>query len=137
MRSPLSRVIWALLAAVLVFLFVTLTTRAKWSGSDLASPSTSQRLNTTIELLTLKPTGFDPPEITVPQKSFLLVIENRAGVRDLSFRFDKEVGARLNNIRVPYKRASWSGLVDLPPGEYKMTEVMRPEWVFRLKITPQ
>lgn len=136
MRSPSSRVIGLLLVIVLVFLFVTLTTRAKWLRSDIVLPSTGQRLNTTIELLTVKATGFDPPEMTVPYRSFFLVIENRSGVRELSFQFDKEVGARLNNIRVPYRRTSWSGLVDLPPGEYRMTEVTRPEWVFTLKITP-
>lgn len=139
MCSLLLRLSRILLGISLILLFIVLTTRAKWSGREvvaLPARSVNQGVGVSVELLTLKPTGFDPSEITVPNKPFLLVIENRAGVRDISFRFDKEVGARLNNIQVPYKRTSWSGLVNLPPGKYKMAELAHPEWSFTLTVAP-
>lgn len=130
---------WA--AIIVMAITVSLMAFTGWDAgpslSSVASASPSQtRRQGTVELLTLKPTGFDPAQITVPHKSFLLVIENRSGVNELFFRFDKEVGPKLQEIRVPLKRTSWSGIVDLPPSTYKMTEASHPEWSCTLTITP-
>lgn len=90
-----------------------------------------------VELLTLRPTGIDPAEITRPHAPFYLVVQNSSGKDDLSFRFDKEVGAKLRNPRIPVKKREWSELVDLPPGTYKMTEANHPGWAFTLTITTE
>ncbi len=89
-----------------------------------------------VELVALTPTGFDPEKISRPKGAFLLVIQNRAGVNELAFQFDKDVGTKLKDVKVAPKKASWSDVVDLNPGTYKMTELTHPEWSLEITITP-
>ena len=89
-----------------------------------------------VELVALHPTGFDPVTITRPKGPFLLVIQNRSGLNELSFQFDKEVGTKLKAVKVPAKKASWSDVVDLNPGTYVMTEITNPKWSLEVVITP-
>jgi hypothetical protein len=146
LRTQCNRLAGRILAAfaiVMVVLFIVIKTstgRAISRSSPPNAASTSQpqtpRLST-VELLTVKPTGFDPAEITVPHQSFLLAIENRSGLDELSFRFDREVGPTLRDVRVRPKRTSWTGIVDLPPGKYKLTETNHPNWSCTITITPR
>ncbi len=89
-----------------------------------------------VELVALTPTGFDPEKISRPKGPFLLVVQNRSGLNELSFQFDKEVGAKLKTVKVPAKKASWSDVVDLNPGTYIMTEITNPKWSLEVMITP-
>lgn len=89
-----------------------------------------------VELVTLRATGFDPDTLTRPKGPFMLVIENRSGVSDLSYQFDKEVGAKLKTIKHPVKSPSWADIVDLNPGTYKLTEDNHPQWSLTLTVSP-
>lgn len=89
------------------------------------------------EVITIRPRGFDPPEIVRTHGRFTLMVENRSGVEEVSLRLDREAGSRLHNVRVERKQLDWRQGVDLPPGTYILTEENHPEWVCRITITPR
>ena len=89
------------------------------------------------ELITLRRTGFDPRQITRPQKQFVLAVDNLTGQDEIVLRLDREAGNRLQEVRVPKEKLNWRVWVDLPPGNYLLTEARHPNWVCRITITPR
>ncbi len=85
------------------------------------------------ELITLRPTGFEPAEITRPAGEFILMVENNSG-KPISLRFARETGERLHEARVTREEPDWNELVDLRPGRYLLTEADHPKWKCRLTI---
>jgi hypothetical protein len=87
-------------------------------------------------VLTLRPTGFEPPEVTLPQGRYLLAVENRTGLaEEVDLRLQRENGNGLREKRLGRGRPVWKEVVDLPPGRYAVTEAGHPEWVCRVTIT--
>jgi hypothetical protein len=89
------------------------------------------------ELITLRPQGFEPAEITRPKGTVLLVVENRTGLDTVNLRLDREVGGRLREVALSRRRAIWRDLNDLIPGQYVLTEATHPNWTCRITITAQ
>lgn len=87
------------------------------------------------EIITLKPTGFEPSQITRPAGRFFLAITNRSGLEEVSLRLTAEGGNKVKESRVLRKKPRWRDLVDLPPGHYTLTEANHPEWVCQITIT--
>jgi len=89
------------------------------------------------ELITLTPTGFEPTELTRPKGRFLFAIDNRSGLDDVEFYFERETGGRVN---VPLSRRgklAWREIVDLSPGTYILRATNDQSWRCRLTITAQ
>lgn len=89
------------------------------------------------ELITITPTGFEPTELTRPRGKFLLALDNRSGLDEVDFYFEREAGGRVN---VPLSRRgklAWREIVDLPPGTYILRATNDQSWRCRLTITPQ
>ena len=89
------------------------------------------------ELITITPTGFEPAELTRPKGKFLLAIDNRSGLDEVDFYFERETGGRVN---VPLSRRgklAWREIVDLPPGTYILRATNDQSWRCRLTITAQ
>lgn len=86
------------------------------------------------ELITLRPTGFDPAEITRPRGRFLLAVDNRSGLDELVLRIDRQDKGRIHERRMARGKLSWRQVVDLQPGSYLLTEANHPEWVCRITI---
>jgi hypothetical protein len=89
------------------------------------------------ELITITPHGFEPREITRPQGRFLLLIDNRSGVAATALALTSEAGMRTHEMRVPREEPNWSEVVELPPGQYVLTEASHPRWSCRITITAQ
>src|SRR5688572_29623754 len=49
------------------------------------------------ELITLRPNGFEPAEVTRPAGEFILMVENRSG-RPTDLRFSRVTGERLHEV---------------------------------------
>ncbi|HEV2763480.1 MAG TPA: hypothetical protein VGV38_10930 [Pyrinomonadaceae bacterium] len=88
-----------------------------------------------VETVTLRPTGFDPAEITRPQGPFILEVDNRSGLDELDLVVAAERGERLREARVPRTRLDWRQQLDLRPGTYLLTEAGRPERACRITVT--
>jgi hypothetical protein len=89
------------------------------------------------ELITLTPTGFEPAQLTRAKGRFQLAIDNRTGLDEVEFYFERETGGRAN---VPLSRRgklAWREIVDLPPGTYILRATNDESWRCRLTITPQ
>lgn len=87
------------------------------------------------ELVTIRPTGFDPLRVSRPKGPFLLAVENRSGLEEISLQLSRETGSKekLHEVKVNRKVLDWRGVVDLPPGSYILTET-KQGWTFRLTV---
>lgn len=88
------------------------------------------------ELITLRPTGFEPAEMALVKGRFLLVVNNHSELPEIDLRLMRVTGARLHEVRVPGDQIRWSEVVDLHPGNYVLTEANHPEWVCRITVAP-
>jgi hypothetical protein len=90
-----------------------------------------------VERATVRVKGFEPATITRPKKTpFFLIIENRTGLRELSFQIDNEAGNKVNtkDMKSPKGKMAWNGVIDLPPGKYRLTELTHREWSLAITI---
>jgi hypothetical protein len=87
------------------------------------------------ELVTITPTGFEPAEVTRPAERFILAVENRSGLEEVTIILRDEGGRELLRERVPRERLDWSGALDLAAGSYLLSEDGNPGWACRLTLT--
>ena len=87
------------------------------------------------EPITLKPSGFEPSEIRRTASPFVLAINNRSRLADVSFELFKEDGHKTHDVKGPKGQVHPMKLIDLPPGNYLLKEVNHPEWVCRIVLS--
>ena len=58
-------------------------------------------------------------------------------MREVDLRLDRVTGNRLRKVKAPSGQLDWTELLDLNPGEYRLTEAKHPDWVCRITITSQ
>lgn len=80
------------------------------------------------EVITIRPTGFEPASITRPKGLFLLAIENRSGLRTIEVALDNEGGSRFYAERLRMDKHDLAQGLDLPPGRYVLREAGHPAW---------
>ena len=110
------------------------------TAPEKISPATTfgnlaQQGDVQAELLTIRPYGFEPDHITRPKGQFFLAVENRSQVESLSLSFSHVAGQRFQELRVQRGRPDTSSMVDLPIGDYILTEASHPEWICKLTIS--
>jgi hypothetical protein len=133
--------------ATVVFLLALGTAMSgapKWSTQDPASSSsaqpqpasTTQRTKQLIgsEAITIMRYGFQPKEISRAPGRFFLQVENRSGVNPLVLRVSAQGGSTLKEFTVTSDQLDWADEVNLPEGQYTVTEVNHG-WTCRLTIT--
>jgi|GEM_PF-492847 len=95
------------------------------------------------ELITLRPYGFEPAEITRPAGPFVLVIENYSqmiGGVDLQLSANSGVlapGTVPPKLAIPQGKPQLDNVFNLAPGQYVLTEANHPEWVCTITIVSQ
>lgn len=99
---------------------------------EKATPAPS---DITVEPVTLKPGGFEPKELRLQASPFVLSVNNRSRVFDLSFELYREDGHKLHEIKGPKGQVHPMKLIDLPPGNYLLKEVNHPEWTCRIVLS--
>ena len=90
----------------------------------------------TVEMISVGPDGFQPTNLTRPAGRFLLGINNRSGLRELTFQLTREDGRLMQEARVNPKQPNWRSLVNLPVGTYRLTEINHADWACTIVITP-
>ena len=135
-------IVWTGLLVAVVFLsalaFVAGRPRRLTGPAEGSTPTKTHGLpqdKIEAELITIRPAGFDPTEITRPPGRFTLAVNNLSGLPELDLMLDREAGARQHEGRLPRGQLGWKKTVDLPPGTYTLTEVNHPSWVCRITIT--
>lgn len=105
-------------------------------SSQNESASTIRRAKELIgsESIEITRHGFQPNEISRVPGRFFLQVQNRSGVSPLVLRVTAESGSTLKEITVTNDQLDWADEVNLPEGQYTVTEVNHG-WTCRLTIT--
>jgi hypothetical protein len=139
--------VWTLMIAI-VLCGVLAGATARRKGSAIAGdrispalttqdepPSNKPRIDT--EIISITPQGFEPTEIARPKGPFILRINNRSGLGELSLRLNSESGNNLVVVPLNNGRANWNQALDLPPDNYIISEAGHSGWTCNLTITSQ
>ena len=84
--------------------------------------------------LILNANGFQPAEVTRAAGKFLLSVDNRSGVAQITLRLTRDGMGPVRDIPVPRDATDWAEELDLQAGVYELTEVSHPEWVCRISV---
>lgn len=91
--------------------------------------------------LALRPHGFDAESITVPEGPLRLVINNRAGLKELSLRLEKQERGVTTALRQEQharsKGVPWTHALTLTPGTYVLRDLRHARWVCEIVVTPK
>lgn len=90
---------------------------------------------TEVELITLRPAGFEPAEIIRRKDPFVLFIDDRSG-KETSLVVQRVQGERLRAINLNRKKSEWSDVLDLSPGTYDLHDARNPEFRCQIIILP-
>lgn len=90
----------------------------------------------TVEMISVGPDGLRPASLTRPAGRFLLGINNRSGLKELTFQLTSEDGKLMQEARVNPKQPNWRSVVNLPVGTYQLTETTHADWACTIVITP-
>ena len=89
-----------------------------------------------VELITLRPAGFEPAEITRTKGSFVLVVDDRSGTESSSLVLKRVNNERLRAISLDRKKSDWHDVLDLAPGTYVLQHAANPELRCQITILP-
>lgn len=128
-----SQELTTLALACVVTLLALLVSTHVWSAPPLAagnapdSPQNNRRIERIpVEPLTYKAIGFERGEIRRPHGRFLLIIQNRSGVREVRFRLTSEDRQVVREFRVGPRKLDWHDAINLPEGRYTLAAADRP-----------
>ncbi len=138
-----------LIASAFLLSFSSLVLGARgWRASAPSSKTLPEIVNATpasvpqrrgadiqAELITIAPHGFEPRELSRPRGRFVLMIENRSGLKGVALRLSRADGSSVREMRVPREEPDWSAVLDLEPGRYLLTEADHSDWVCAIAIT--
>jgi len=129
-------VLCALAAAVVAVAAYRPVEEATWKQSDLAlgEPAMYQDAIEEVSLM-LNTDGIAPAEVRTHGKKFLLSLDNRTDVKQLTLRMTSSDGVRIREIRVPGGGGDWSELLELQPGTYTFSAVGDPNWICTIVVT--
>ena len=109
--------------------------KAAVTVEPLRGPDAMRQREVEAEVIALRPSGFEPQEITRPGGRVLLAVSDQSGLDGVVLRLVKG-GRTAREVRLRRGRRLWRKVVELTPGEYALTEASHPEWVCRITISP-
>ena len=142
----LARASWRFAILLVMIGFVTQygarPARAQATAASKARPSMK---DPHVLPLTLKPWGFEPAQVTLPNRAVFIQIHNRSGKRNVTFvltRQPKGVGAAavpaatVHSVALPPNQINWREYFELAPGDYVLTESGQPGVRCAITIQP-
>lgn len=145
LKQPLTRTTLLLTASFLIVMATLGVTALAWLSSEhdtepASAPAVEQSAPASQSLegerIMITPAGFEPSEIIRPRGRFLLMVDNRSGLHELTLRLTIN-GQHVREKRFVPGALNWSEILDLPSGTYTVTEADHPDWLLRLTITGQ
>jgi hypothetical protein len=88
-----------------------------------------------VERITLRFAGFVPTEIRRPASPFVLAINNRTKLPDVSFQLFREDGHKLHEMKGQKGQLRQMKMIDLPEGNYLLKESNHPDWVCHVMLS--
>ena len=105
-------------ATAILAIVVPLVTYGTLRGSSTGNSVDGQVPELEVELITLRPAGFEPSEITRSKDPFVLFIDDRSGKERSALVLQRLRGDGLRAVNLNRKKAEWHDVIDLPPGTY-------------------
>jgi hypothetical protein len=119
---------------VTIVCFAAARSSAKRGVAVNPSVTAAERADVEGIVFAVQPTGFDPPDVSLAKGSYLFIVQNRSGIRDLTFQLDREAGGKLHEVHD--QKLQWKKIFDLNPGSYVLTVVEHPEWRSVITVRP-
>ena|SRR5215211_1939976 len=132
-RTLLTSLIGLILVFSVYAAFRLKTPRRSAEPEVVSGPTTASE-NVEAELITILPSGFEPGELVRPAGSFVLMFDNQSGLQPLDLRLERAGMPRLTELRLRRKSDSTT-ILNLPQGEYQVTEANHPGWSLKLTLT--
>jgi hypothetical protein len=111
--------------------------RAAQSAPDSSalesSPIQADEQDTQGLVIAIRPIGFTPAQLDLVAGSYLFIVQNRCGIRDLTFRLVRDTGEKLHEVHD--QKPQWKKQFDLHPGTYILSVVEHPEWRSVITVT--
>ncbi len=89
-----------------------------------------------VELVTLRPSGFEPVEITRPRGAFVLFVDDRTQRESSTLNLMRVSGERMKEARTSKNRSEWHDLIDLTPGVYLLVDEVSSQSRCQITILP-
>lgn len=106
------------------------------ASEALQSPLSDIDENTEVELVMLRPHGFEPAVITRKPGKFLLVVKNHSGVVEgVALSVRNSAAQSLQQANLPLQRMNWDSVLNLQPGAYTLTADNNPDWSCSIVIS--
>jgi hypothetical protein len=114
-----------------------LTSKIETSNLEASATMTFQSNSTRLESehITLRATGFEPAEFTRPAGRFLLSVDNRAEMGEMTFRLLRQNGTRERDVIAKHDKFRLRQVIDIAPGHYTLVVANHPEWICRITIS--
>jgi|SRR5215217_2878184 len=103
-------------------------------GPTLTSGTVTAKLE--VELITLQTSGFEPTEIVRSKGPFVLLIDDRSRKENSSFSLQSLKGESVRDINTKRVRSEWHDVINLPPGDYVLTNPANPDSRCQITIMP-
>ena len=109
---------------------------AGFSSNSQTTASAGQRAKEKIgsESIGITRQGFEPREISRTGGRFFLLVQNRSGVNPLVFRVTAQSGSVLKEFTLTRDQLDWADEINVPEGQYTVTEVNHG-WTCHLTIS--
>lgn len=91
---------------------------------------------TEVEIVTLRPWGFEPKELTRRPGPFFLNVDNRSEFDEIDVSLDAESGKKVHTLNLPKNKGRWRQKLVLTPGTYLLRATNNPEWSCRITVQP-
>jgi hypothetical protein len=104
-------------------------------AADGVPPDNPDEERVEAEVITLRPGGFEPAEITRPRGSFILAVNNRSGSSEVALQLVREAGDSHAQAGLRRGMMRWTKELHLAPGTYVLTDINHPEKSCRITIT--
>src|SRR5437588_6709699 len=115
-------------ALVVLLLAVIVAVTASWRGSHAQVQPPSEARTT------LHSTGFDPAHVTCAAGHIKLAVANESGTDGLTLRMKRMGGDVVREDQMPAGSSEWTGEYDLSAGNYVLSEVNNPAWLFYVTV---
>lgn len=127
-----------LIVGIAVFFVVYASVKVGRTGTSQPSEVTIKPSSPDleVELISLRPSGCEPAEITRSRGAFVLFIDDRTGRESSTLSLVKTNGDRMKQARTTKKRSEWQDLIDLTPGVYLLVDAANPQTSCRITILP-
>ena len=87
-----------------------------------------------VELITILPQGFEPGTIVRPAGRFVLMFDNQSRLQPLELHLERSGAPRVAEVKL-HRKTGTTKVLNLPPGDYLVTEANHSDWTLRLTLT--